>query len=104
MQKAAAQFMTGHELSQHCADGTQPAQVNRCLGYIAGVIDYHVVMQSLGTIPSTDFCLPADLLLEQAAIEVMAYLNRKTEQGGFIAAPAVALALNQVYPCVQSAP
>lgn len=96
---AAAQFMTHADLSQSCAVNSPAEQINRCLGYIAGVIDYHVVMQSLGTNPSTDFCLPQDLVLEQAAIEVLAYLAQKPEQGGFIAAPAVALALNRVYPC-----
>lgn len=98
---ARAQFMTHADLSQSCAVGSAPEQINRCLGYIAGVIDYHVVMQSLGTNPSTDFCLPKGLLLEQAAIEVLTYLSQKPEQGGFIAAPAVALALNRVYPCAK---
>jgi hypothetical protein len=96
---ARAQFMTNADLSQSCALGSTPERINRCLGYIAGVIDYHVVMQSLGTNPSTNFCLPPDVLLEQAAIEVLAYLAQKPEQGAFIAAPAVALALNRVYPC-----
>ncbi len=100
-QTAAAQFMTHSDLEQNCAVGSTPEQINRCMGYIAGVIDYHVVMQSLGTNPSTDFCLPPELLLEEAAIEVLAYLAQKPEQGGFIAAPAVALALNRVYPCAK---
>lgn len=96
---AHAQYMTGADLSQSCAENSGTGAINRCLGYIAGVIDYHIVMQSLGTNPSTDFCLPKDLLIEEAAISVLAYLNRKPDQQGFIAAPAVALALNAVYPC-----
>jgi hypothetical protein len=98
-QKAHAQYMTGADLSQSCAPDSGASAINRCLGYIAGVIDYHIVMQSLGTNPSTDFCLPKGLVIEEAAINVLAYLNRKPDQLGFIAAPAVALALNAVYPC-----
>ncbi len=94
-----AQYMTGADLSQSCAADSGANAINRCLGYIAGVIDYHVVMQSLGTNPSTDFCLPKGLLVEEAAITVLAYLKNKPDQQGFIAAPAVALALNAVYPC-----
>lgn len=96
---AHAQFMTGSDLSQSCAENSGAPAINRCLGYIAGVIDYHIVMQSLGTNPSTDFCLPEGVLLEQAAMTVLAYLHAKPDQMGFIAAPAVALALNAVYPC-----
>ncbi len=96
---AQAQYMTGADLSQSCAAESGAGAINRCLGYIAGVIDYHIVMQSLGTNPSTDFCLPKDLLVEEAAINVLAYLKRKPDMQGFIAAPAVALALNAVYPC-----
>ena len=55
---AAAQYMTGGDLSKSCDAGSPSGEIYRCLGYIAGVIDYHVVMQSLGTNPSTDFCLP----------------------------------------------
>lgn len=94
-----AQYMTGADLSQSCAADSGANAINRCLGYIAGVIDYHVVMQSLGTNPSTDFCLPKGLLVEEAAITVLAYLKNRPDQQGFIAAPAVALALNAVYPC-----
>lgn len=95
--------MTGHELARGCAADSGAAAINRCLGYIAGVIDYHVVMQSLGTIPSADFCLPADIKLEEAAVAVLAYLDSRPDQAGFIAAPGVTLALNAVYPC-QKAP
>jgi hypothetical protein len=98
---AQAQWMTGAELSQSCAVGEQAQEIYRCLGYIAGVVDYHVVLQSLGTIPSTDFCLPEDLKVEEAAIQVLAYMKNKPEHAGFIAAPAIVMALGQVYPCVR---
>lgn len=96
---AAAVFMTGGDLTKSCAVGSPSGEIYRCLGYIAGVIDYHVVMQSLGTNPSTDFCLPESITIEQAAIAVLAYIKTKPEHASFIAAPAVALALNKLYPC-----
>lgn len=99
--QAKAQWMTGAELSQSCGDTEQAQEIYRCLGYIAGVVDYHVVLQSLGTIPSTDFCLPEDLKVEEAAIRVLAYIKNKPEHAGFIAAPAIVMALGQVYPCTR---
>lgn len=96
---AHAQFMTGADLTQNCAATSGADAINRCLGYIAGVIDYHIVMQSLGTNPSTDFCLPEGVVLEQAAVAVLGYLQNKPEHQGFIAAPAVVLAMSAVYPC-----
>ena len=91
--------MIGTVLAESCAAGSNPAAINRCVGYVAGVIDYHVVMQSLGTNPTTDFCLPKELQVEEAAVSVIAYIKAHPHQAGFIAAPAVALALNALYPC-----
>lgn len=93
------QYMTGQELAAACAEDSAPQEIYRCLGYISGVIDYHTMLQSLGTNPTTHFCLPEGTLAEEAAIEVLSYLRRRPDQGFFIAAPVVALALNHVYPC-----
>lgn len=91
--------MTGNDLVESCAADSNAAAINRCVGYVAGVIDYHVVMQSLGTNPTTDFCLPKEMKVEEAAVSVIAYIKAHPNQAGFIAAPAVALALNALYPC-----
>lgn len=98
---AAALYMTGADLAKSCAPESPSGEIYRCLGYIAGVIDYHIVMQSLGTNPSTDFCLPEGMTIEQAAITVLAYIRTKPEHASFIAAPAVAMALNRLYPCAK---
>lgn len=95
---AEAAYVTGSELAASCG-GSEAQQIFSCTGYIAGVIDYHVMMQSLGTNPSTDFCLPQDLSVEEASFVVMNYLKRSPQHGAFIAAPAVAAALHEVFPC-----
>jgi hypothetical protein len=75
------------------------SNISFCLGYIAGVIDYHVMLQSLGTAPTIDFCLPPNLTVQQAAVVVLAYLQKSPQNGAFIAAPAVTMALHESYPC-----
>ena len=74
------------------------------MSYVAGVIDYQLMQQSLGTQASVDFCLPEDLSIEKAAVTVMLYLEKNPMQGSFIAAPAVSMALQQAYPCAAMRP
>jgi len=70
-----------------------------CLGYIAGIIDYHNLMRSLGTSPTVNFCIPNQVTLGAAAARVAQYLVQQPQHDSFIAAPAVTLALYQAYPC-----
>lgn len=93
-----AQYLAGQDLLMLCLSEDQD-KVFSCLNYIAGVIDYHIVMQSLGTTPTIDFCLPAKMPIEDAAVNVMRYLKKSPQHQAFIAAPAVTLALHEVFPC-----
>jgi hypothetical protein len=95
---AAAAYVTGDDLLKDC-QSDKAKDVYACMNYVAGVIDYQVVQQSLGTEPSVDFCLPEDLSIEKAAVSVMLYLEKSPQMGSFIAAPTVAMALQQAYPC-----
>ena len=71
-----------------------------CQGYIAGVIDYHNLISSLGTAPSIDFCVPHDADLANVHVRIYKYLKENHhEQGPFNAAPGVALGLYKAYPC-----
>jgi hypothetical protein len=71
-----------------------------CQSYIAGVLDYHNLIRSLGTSPSVEFCVPESAGLNQLQKDVASYLYKnKSQHGAFIAAPAVALALFNAYPC-----
>ena len=71
-----------------------------CQAYIAGVLDYHTLITSLGTSPSVEFCVPEtiDMNTLQKNIESYVYKNR-SQHVGFVAAPGVALALYSFYPC-----
>lgn len=95
---AAAAYITGADLHKNC-QSSKAAEVLACMNYIAGVIDYHVMMQSLGTAPTTSFCLPATLPIDAAAVTVMKYLQNSPQHGSFIAAPAVVMALHERFPC-----
>ena len=98
VRQAHAAYVTGGDLVKSCSsDDTQ--DLFSCMHYIAGVIDYHVMMQSLGTAPTTDFCLPENLPLEKAAVVVMRYLKKSPQHTDFIAAPAVIMALHEKFPC-----
>lgn len=97
---AAAMYVSSADLARECL-GEKPEQISACLNYIAGVIDYHLVLQSLGTAPTTDFCLPENLRVEDAAFAVLSYMKGAPQNDAFIAAPTVVLALNSVYPCAR---
>ena len=95
---AAAAYITGSDLLKECSsDNTK--ELFGCMNYVAGVIDYQVMQQSLGTEPSVDFCLPDDLPLDKVSVTVMLYLRQSPQLGSFIAAPAVTMALHEAYPC-----
>jgi len=97
-QPAAAAYVTGKDLKNECrSDKTE--DMMGCMNYVAAVIDYHIMMQSMGTEPSVDFCLPPSLSIEKAAVTVMVYLRRQQQLDDFIAAPSVAMALHDSYPC-----
>lgn len=70
-----------------------------CQAYIAGVIDYHDLLRSLGTAPSVDFCVPNTVKMNELQDMMFAYLEKNTQHNAFSAAPAVALALFEKYPC-----
>ncbi len=90
--------MTGKVLLGLCASATTDNRF-ACENYIAGVVDYHILVRSLGTAPSVDFCLPKDIKMQQLRQVVQAHLVARPEQQGFVAAPAVALALYGAWPC-----
>lgn len=70
-----------------------------CQSYIAGLIDYHNLLRSLGTSPSVDMCVPNTVKLNDLQEIVWKYLEQNAHHDAFIAAPAVSLALFEVFPC-----
>ena len=70
-----------------------------CQAYIAGLVDYHNLLRSLGTAPSVDLCVPNTVKLNDLQDIVWAYLHENAQHDAFIAAPAVSLALFQFFPC-----
>jgi hypothetical protein len=70
-----------------------------CQSYIAGVIDYHNLLRSLGTSPNVDICVPAKTSLNDLQAIVSKYLQKNKHHYGFVAAPAVNLALFEHFPC-----
>ena len=73
-----------------------------CQAYIAGIIDYHNLLRSLGTAPSVDLCVPNTVKLSDLQEIVWKYLEANKQHDAFIAAPAVSLALYEVFPCRRS--
>lgn len=100
---AQAQFVATRELEAHCLSEKKEDEA-ACVNYVAGVIDYHIMLQSLGTAPTIDFCLPASITKEQAAAVVMAYLSTRPQHDAFIASAAIPLALNKAFPCRAATP
>jgi hypothetical protein len=91
-------LMTGGALLILCTS-EKSEDVFSCQTYIAGVVDYHRLQRSLGTVPTVDFCLPDGITMGDIKSLVVRYLYKYTEHRDFIAAPAVAMALFQQFPC-----
>ncbi len=103
--KAHAARFTGNYLLEMCAvdkDGKEIVAGGHalCQSYIAGLLDYHNLMRSMGGAPSVDFCVPDGEPLNKLQNVVAAYLYKnKNDHGSFVASPGVALALYGSYPC-----
>lgn len=95
---AKAAFITGGDLLRLCRMETEEAN-DSCQGYVAGVVDYHNLIRSLGTAPSVDFCIPEDATIADVTDVVLNHLIEYPEHDNFIAAPAVAMALFLNFPC-----
>jgi len=95
---AESAYMTGDLLFRKCANEQNESGFS-CRGYIAGVVDYHRLVRSLGTAPSVDFCIPSGTSMDIVTEVVIQYLAANPQHEDFIAAPAVALALYQAFPC-----
>lgn len=70
-----------------------------CQAYIAGVVDYHNLLTSMDTSPNIDLCVPPTAKLNDLQDIVWQYLEQNAQHDAFIAAPAVSLALYEVFPC-----
>ena len=103
-QAQAARF-SGSYLLNMCASDAQGNEITpgghiACQAYIAGILDYHTLIKSLGVAPGIDFCVPKDATMGGIQNKVQSYVLRNRKQhSGFIAAPGVALGLHGAYPC-----
>ena len=75
-----------------------------CQSYISGVVDYHILMKTLGTAPTIDFCVPNTEPMARLQLIVWKYLSENGQHSDFVAAPAVTLALYEYYPCKAAEP
>jgi hypothetical protein len=95
---AIAANMTAGALVNLC-QSDDLADRRSCHGYIAGIIDYHRLIKSLGTAPGVDFCIPDGVKFSTITNLVVTYIQRQNQHKSFIASPAVTLALYDRYPC-----
>ncbi len=94
----AHKVMDARTLLELC-QSDKKTEISSCGSYIQGIIDYHVLVRSLGTAPTINFCLPETLTQEQEIIIVRDYLANNQQHQNFIAAPAIALAFYTLFPC-----
>ncbi|HPF79143.1 MAG TPA: Rap1a/Tai family immunity protein [Alphaproteobacteria bacterium] len=102
--QATGALISGAYLLEICkrdAEGKEvvPGGSTACQAYIAGIIDYHNLLRSLGTAPSIDICVPNTVKMSDLQDIVWKYLEGNAQHDAFIAAPAVSLALFEVFPC-----
>lgn len=100
----AARFSGGYLLSM-CASDENGDEITAgghiaCQAYIAGILDYHTLIKSLGTAPGIDFCVPENAGMSAIQNRVQSYvLKNRNQHQSFIAAPGVALGLHNSFPC-----
>ncbi|HPD83148.1 MAG: Rap1a/Tai family immunity protein [Alphaproteobacteria bacterium] len=97
-------FISAAYLYEICArdeDGNEVVQGGHtaCQAYIAGVIDYHNLLETLGTAPSIHVCVSNNAALGDLQDIVWDYLDRNAQHDAFAAAPAITLALSNAFPC-----
>ena len=97
-------FFSARYLEELCRSDAKGKEVVKgghtaCQSYISGVIDYHRLMQTLGTAPTIDFCVPNTEPMKKLQNIVWTYLRKNGQHSEFLAAPAVTLALYNYYPC-----
>lgn len=78
---------------------TVPGGHTACQAYIAGILDYHNVLQSMKIAPQINICVPARVGMNDVQDIVLRYLKKHPEHDAFTAAPAVTMALYGRYPC-----
>ncbi len=97
-------MFSGYYLAELCKSDAKGKEAVKgghtaCQAYIAGVIDYHKLLKSMGNAPVIDICVPNTEKMERLQNIVYVYLARNRQNSDFIAAPAVTLALYEYYPC-----
>ncbi len=71
-----------------------------CQSYISGVIDYHNTLKAMGLTTDMNFCMSEEITLNEIHLRVLAYLYKREKlHRKFVAAPGVAMALFELYPC-----
>lgn len=84
-----------NEQGQEISPGAHAA----CQSYISGVVDYHNMLRSMKIAPEIDICVPDHVTLNEMHLQLVKYLKANAQHDGFVAAPAVLLALYEKYPC-----
>ncbi len=104
VQAHAAKF-SGEYLMKVCMidrNGNELVQGGKiaCQSYISGVIDYHDTMSAMDLPLNFRFCIPEKETLNSIHAKVLAYMRSKAKlHRKFVAAPGVAMALLNIYPC-----
>ena len=72
-----------------------------CQSYIAGVLDYHRMMASMGYIGNLEICMPADVTPRRKQDQVYRYIKRHNFDDDTNAAPSVIMALHDRWGCAK---
>ncbi|PZO88287.1 MAG: hypothetical protein DI626_02105 [Micavibrio aeruginosavorus] len=102
--KNGAGMFSGAYLYEICASKKGGKEVvegghTACQAYIAGVVDYHKLLKSLGVQPLIDFCIPNTEPMVRLQSIVWLYLHKNKQHMEFMASPTVTMALYDYYPC-----
>lgn len=102
--KARAIQVSGIYLLELCGKNENGSEIvvgghAACQAYIAGVIDYHSILQAGKALPNLSICIPETVTLSELHDVVLNYLQNSPQHDSFAGAPVVTLALRQIYKC-----
>jgi len=109
--KSANYVFTGREIYESCRqavkglDRTGDYDDHRfgvCVGYIAGIVDFHTVATTVESLAHDMFCLPAGISTASVIRDVTRFLEDNPGKHDDLASYLVILALRQAYPCQET--
>ena len=113
----SAEYFTGEKVYSDCkaalelldnekivADDVQKHMSGVCIGYIAGVVDFHDSLKSYGILPRPLYCMPKDTEIAQLVRTLVDYFSTHPKTLRSLGSSQALRAFIDTFPCTDSKP